>query len=50
MYTAGCGLFADGDIDIDANAIVSESTNGAWVAAWVWVPRDALRRTARRTR
>lgn len=27
------------DVDVDADATVSRSSDGAYVAAWVWVPR-----------
>ena len=31
----------DGAIEVDANAIVSRGDDpGAYVAAWVWVPKD----------
>jgi len=38
-YTGHGGTFDDGDIDIDEEAVVSESDEGAYVQAWVWVPR-----------
>lgn len=31
----------EGEIEVDANAIVSSSENGAYVQAWVWVWRPA---------
>ena len=31
----------DGDVNIDDNAVVSEGDEGAYVAAWVWVPNAA---------
>jgi hypothetical protein len=36
--------YADSDCDIsfDVEAAVSESDEGAYVQAWVWVPRSAL--------
>jgi hypothetical protein len=39
-YTGHGGDFSDGDIDIDVDAVVSHSDEGAYVAAWVWVPRN----------
>lgn len=30
----------EGQIEIDQNAVVSESENGAYVQAWVWVEKD----------
>lgn len=38
MYCGHGGQFEDGDINIDSDAVVSESDEGAYVAAWVWVP------------
>lgn len=38
LYSSG-GIFSDGDIDVDENAAVSHSDEGAYVAAWVWVPK-----------
>lgn len=38
LYYGHGGTFSDGDIDIDSDAVVSESDEGAYVAAWVWVP------------
>ena len=39
IYASGTGgQFGDGDINVDDDAIVSESDEGAYVAAWVWVP------------
>lgn len=34
-----CG--SDGDIDMDENAVVSQSDEGAYVAAWIWVSNEA---------
>jgi hypothetical protein len=28
------------DLEIDEDAKVSVAENGAWVAAWVWVPKE----------
>lgn len=42
MYTGHGGQFSDGDINVDANAVVSQSDEGAYVAAWVWVPRSDI--------
>jgi hypothetical protein len=28
------------DIEIDDDAVVSHTENGAWVAAWVWVSNE----------
>ena len=40
IYAGGTGgQFSDGDINIDDDAVVSESDEGAYVAAWVWVPK-----------
>lgn len=36
LYVTG----SDGDIDIDSNAAVSYGEQGAYVAAWVFVPND----------
>lgn len=30
----------DHDIDIDDDAALSETDNGTWVGAWVWIPRE----------
>ena len=32
----------DGEIEIDDNAIVSHSEDGAYVQAWVWISIDEL--------
>lgn len=32
---------SDDNISIHEDAVVSESNNGAWVSAWVWVPAPA---------
>ena len=32
--------YRDNEIEIDADATVSESNDGAWVQAWVWVADD----------
>jgi hypothetical protein len=37
-YTGCGGHYSDGDIDVDEDAVVSESDEGAYVAAWVWIP------------
>lgn len=37
MY-ANCGH--SDDIEIDSNAQVSETDDGTWVQAWVWVPNE----------
>lgn len=37
---------SDGDVDIDENPTVSASDNGAYVAAWVWVPNPEPEDTA----
>lgn len=34
--------YSDGDVNVDECAVVSESDEGAYVAAWVWVPREAI--------
>jgi hypothetical protein len=31
-------LYADDEIEIDEDAIVSESEDGAFIEAWLWVP------------
>lgn len=31
---------SDDNIEIDSNAQLSETDNGTWVQAWVWVPKD----------
>lgn len=36
--TAATESWEGDDIQIDNKAAVSESEDGAWVAAWVWVP------------
>lgn len=28
------------DIEVDSNAEVSESDEGVWVSAWVWIGKD----------
>ncbi len=34
------GLYADDDIEIDANStLISESQEGAFVMGWLWMPR-----------
>lgn len=43
IYANGCGGdFSDGDINVDDDAVVSESDEGAYVAAWVWVPQEGV--------
>jgi hypothetical protein len=38
LYVArGKSSLTDGDINVDEGAVVSESDEGAYVAAWVWV-------------
>lgn len=32
---------SDGDIDMDQDAVVSQSDEGAYVAAWIWVSNEA---------
>lgn len=32
----------DGHLEIDDDAVVSESEEGAYVQAWVWVPKEAI--------
>ena len=32
---------SDDNIEIDADAFVSEGEDGSWVSAWVWVPKEA---------
>lgn len=32
-------LYACDDIQIDDGAALSETDDGTWVAAWVWVPK-----------
>lgn len=34
-------LYSCDDIAIDDGAALSETDEGTWVAAWVWVPREA---------
>ena len=36
------GSGAYGKFYVDENAIVSSSEDGAYVACWVWVPREDL--------
>ena len=31
----------DGELEVDDNAIISESTGGAYVMAWAWVDDEA---------
>jgi hypothetical protein len=31
---------SNSDLEIDEDAEVSVAENGAWVAAWVWVPKE----------
>ena len=33
----------DPDIDFDHNTLVSEGEDGAYVQAWLWVPRDRIK-------
>jgi hypothetical protein len=37
--------YSDHDVEIDENAAVSMSDDGAFVAAWVWVPREEVEET-----
>lgn len=32
--------YASDDIEIDDVAYAAKSNDGAWVSAWVWVPKD----------
>jgi hypothetical protein len=32
--------FGNSDLEIDLDPKVSVAEDGAWVAAWVWVPRE----------
>lgn len=34
-------LYACDDIQIDDGAALSETDSGTWVAAWVWVSKEA---------
>jgi hypothetical protein len=34
-------LYANDELEIDDNAIISQADDGCWVAAWVWVPVDS---------
>jgi hypothetical protein len=43
QIAAARGFYQDEDLEIDDNALVSESEDeeaksGCWVSAWVWVP------------
>jgi hypothetical protein len=44
-YTGHGGQFMDGDVNVDEDAVVSESDEGAYVSAWVWVPKSAIKET-----
>jgi hypothetical protein len=33
-------LYADDEVEIDEDAIVSESQGGAFIEAWLWVPLE----------
>lgn len=33
-------MYADDETEIDDNPAVSHADDGAWVAAWVWVPAE----------
>lgn len=35
-------MFSDGDLDWDDDPIVSDSEEGAFVNAWLWVPREEI--------
>jgi len=39
-YTGCGGEYSDGDINVDDDAVVSQSDKGAYVAAWVWVTNE----------
>lgn len=30
--------YSSEDVEVDQNAVISRAFEGAWVAAWVWVP------------
>ena len=34
--------YADDELQIDAGAVVSDSDEGAWVHAWVWVGQESV--------
>ncbi|WP_143062010.1 hypothetical protein [Faunimonas pinastri] len=34
--------YADDDLEIDDDPIVSNAENGVWVSAWVWVPSETF--------
>lgn len=38
-YCGSSGTYSDGDIEVDEDAEVSKSDEGAFVKAWVWVPK-----------
>lgn len=33
-------LYANDDLEIDDDAVISASDDGCWVQAWVWVPTE----------
>ena len=35
-------IWASENLEIDDGALISESDDGVWVAAWVWVPKEEL--------
>lgn len=32
-------LYGEDDVQIDEDAVVSETEDGVWVQAWVWLPK-----------
>lgn len=38
LRAAARAAYATKNLQIDADAVISESNDGAWVQAWVWVP------------
>jgi len=39
----------EGEIEVDANTVVSASEEGAYVQAWVWVDRPKKKHQSKRT-
>ena len=40
VVQSACERYASDEVEIDPETVVSESDEGAWVMAWVWVPKD----------
>ena len=40
VVQAANDMYASDLVEIDPETVVSESDEGAWVMAWVWVPKE----------